>query len=252
MKSGRSLAYDLVTGTAVLLPRHVPGLARAFDLTKDEAAYLEGMARHGIAVDLLERARERQALIAFAVAHGVRTWEGEQFKLASHWAPRAICALACLPVFRDNPAWISCALRGRICWQDVRDMMASLLAVGMLQPRPGGPPRPEVIERQDPGDVPGMTRYAFHESILKLLQGELQFPTPDQRLRAWGFALSDTALPALWERRDAYKARVEQILRGSDARAATSPPDRVLLSALQLIPLSRPLIDALVLKVPRP
>lgn len=252
MKSARSLAYELVTGTAKLLPRHVPALVRAFDLTKDEQTWLEGMARYSISVDLLERARERQALIAFAADQGVRTWEGEQFTLASHWAPLAICTLASLPVFRDNPAWISCALRGRICWQDVRDMMSSLLAVGRLQPRPGGPPRPAVIEQSDPEGVPAIADFAFHESVFRLLQMELQFPTPDQRLRACTFALPDRALPALWARYESYKTRAENHLRASDARAATSPPDRVLLCASQLFPLSLPLVNSLVLKVPRP
>ena len=73
----KSQAHAIMTGAAMLLPRHVSDVAAALELDEDAAVYLEGMVRFQQATDLQDKARERLALIAFAEKKGTRTWEVE-------------------------------------------------------------------------------------------------------------------------------------------------------------------------------
>lgn len=241
----RSVLNDLMRGASRLRDEQVPILAKGLDLDPQEAAYLEGLARHERAEDLDERVRTRHALLSFAARHGVRTLEGESFLVASHWGARAIHALSFLPGFRASPAWISLVLRGRLPWQDAARLFEAMRAVGMA---PGGVGR--ILEAPEHR---GLASYAYQRSLLRLLQGEVQIPTREQVLRAWVLALPEAALPRLIALQAAYKAEIRRCLEAGDARASSgeSSPDRVLLIAGQLFPLTHVLRARIVRREPR-
>lgn len=76
MGVSRTLANDLCRGAAGLLPQHVPGAIRAFNLDLDEGAYLEGLARLALATDREDRARELQALTLFEANRSADAFRG--------------------------------------------------------------------------------------------------------------------------------------------------------------------------------
>lgn len=242
MGTGKTLANDLCTGAALLRPGHVPGVAHAFGLTDEEAIYLEGLARLNLATHPEDRARERHALLAWAAERGVRTTEGEDFRASSHWAPRAVHALSFLRAFQDNPAWISIALRGRIPWRDVPELLTVMQGAGLLEPGPGGALRPAAYHVRNPYSHAGLARFAYHDSLLRLCQSELRSPTRDQLFRGYVLALPDAARPALREHLAAFKAAQLAAYQAADTRGVTGSegPDRVVVGSLQHLPLTLP------------
>lgn len=235
----RSTAHGLVSGRSPLLPRHVSDMAAALELDEDAAAYLEGVVRFQQATDLQDKARERLALIAFAAKKGVRTWEGESFRVAAHWAPWAILALADLEDFRPNPGWITRMLGGRLLPDDARSLVRALVDTGFLVPQDRGPPRPATPERryctEDDFDL---RQCALFDSALRLLCTELRIPHRGRRMRGRLLALSDEALTRIVRAQREHSERVMAAARASDARASAglSRLDRVVLLTTHHMP----------------
>lgn len=236
----RTYANSLTNGTARLPPERAQRMAAVLNLSSDEAAYLDGLARYEEATDPEERARQRLALIQFAAQRGVRTLEGESFRITAHWAAHAILALADLRDFSTNPGWITRALQGRIPWQDARDLVAALLTAGLLMPRASGPPKPTSNERWYVDVERDLSAFACQDSTLRLLHAELRVPMPGEHFQGTLLALPEEALPRVHRVFADYLGAVRQVLRDADARAAAgqSELDRVILCSAQVFPLS--------------
>ncbi len=248
-----SYVHALITGAALLPVHHVPALARAFDLDEDERQYLEGLALLARATDREEQWRLKHSLLRFAAQKKHRTLEGERFRAFATWAPLAVLALADLPVFRNNVAWISLALNGRVTLQEARELVPILMGAGLLAPSEVGPPRPTISESID-DPFRGLAGFSCYYSLLRLQRGELMFPTEDRRYRGWTLALpeeADVELRALLLR---HVARITEVHGACQARRQTgqSPPDRVVLCSQQLYPLTHPLTASVVLRRRRP
>lgn len=243
MGVSKSMAYYLVTGASPLWPEHLEGLRRAFSFSTEELAYVDGMIQHRTAADLAEKAWTRKALLDFGAARGVRTVEGEAFRVAAHWAPFAIHALAHLRGFQDDPVWISAALRGLICEEDAADQMVALVTTGMLAPQPLGPARPAIPVETNLPEIQNLARFALHDSMLCLVQDDLRRPAADPRASARVIAMPESALPRLRALLNAYKDRILRVLQASDARSSVQ--DRVLLIGMQFRPLTHPLVTSL-------
>lgn len=233
-------AHGLTSGRSRLLPDRAPAMAAVLGMDRDEAAYLDGVARFQEATDPEEQARARLALIEFAAQRGVRTLEGESFRVSAHWAAHAILALADYPDFLANPGWITRVCAGRIPWQDARDLVRALLATGLLAPQGSGPPRPATGERQHKDPEQDLATIALRDSVLRLLHGELRVPAPGQRFQGLLLALHEDALPRIQSAVAVCNQELQQALRDADARARAGQAalDRVIVCANQLFVLS--------------
>ena len=224
-KLGVSMTYanGLTNGGSRLLPGRAPRMAELLELDADEAAYLDGVARFQEATDPEEQARARLALIQFAAKKGVRTIEGETFRISAHWGAHAILALADYPHFLTNAGWLTRVLEGRIPWQDARDL-----------------PRPSVGERQYKDPEQDLAEVARHDSVLRLLHAELRVPVHGQRFQGLLLALHEDALPRLQRAVAQHVEEVQQALREADARSREGQTslDRVVVCATQLFVLS--------------
>lgn len=239
MGVSKTLANGISTGAVKLRPEHVAGVIRAYRLSDDEGHYLEGMARYSIATDTEDKARERHALLCFAAAQGVRTPAGAAWRVASYWGASAIWALASLPFFRANAAWISLALRGRIPVPDVQDLLDAMVQTGVLVPQGSGPPRPGVSEVQVEPPEAELASYAFHASVLRLLQHELILPARDQLFRGCVIALPEVAEPLVRACLEELQAEMDGLVVAAEDRARSGcAMDRVLLSVLHFNPVS--------------
>lgn len=238
MGVGETLANDLSTGRVRPKPRHVPRLVKAYGLVPEEAHYLEGIARHEQATDPEDKGRERQALLRYAVARGVRTPEGERWRIMAHWGPWAVWALSFLPTFWANPTWVTLTLRGRVPFAEAKDMLISLFNVGLLVPRPEGPPRPAEPKIELAQEDLDLAHFALHDSVFRLLSQEIALPAREQRFLALGLALPDEAGPAVQAALDAYRDELRALGEAAQARAdaGESELSTVLLSASQLMP----------------
>ncbi len=242
MRVGETLANDLSTGRARPKPRHVPGLVRAYGLTPKEATFLEGIARHELATDLEDKARQRMALLRYAVDQGARHPVGERWRVAAHWGPRAIWGLSTLTGFWANPIWISLALRGRLPVAQAKDMLQTLIYTGLLVPAGEGVLRvAEPTIQLTPPDQE-VADFALHDSVLDLLRQEVLVAAPDQRFLALNLMLPAEAVPRAFAMGEGFRDRMLSIIAAAQLRveAGESPPCALMLTATQIFPGSCP------------
>ena len=239
----RAVAHELITGATLFAPHHVAGVVKALSLPEVEATYAQGVARYAVATDAEDRSRERRALIAYAAEHGVHTLAGDLYQVTSHWGPQAILGLTRLPGCRDNAAWLSLMLRGRVSALEAGTWTDALVRTGWLERDEHGALQLGLPNPQATLGVDRLAGYALHESLLRQMQAELSFPVAGQRWRGWGLALPSAAVPLVRRALQTWQDEILQVFRGADHRRDASPHDRVVAVAAQLFPCTFDLIN---------
>lgn len=256
MGVSRSLANNISNGTTDPLPRHVQGVIAAYGLNREEGAYVEGLARYALATDVADKARERRALLDFAASQGVRTAESELWRVSSYWGAQAVWALAFLPIFWANPAWIYFALRGRVPLDMSVELVDALLATGLWVKDPSGAVRPALdlvqLIPQDP-EVAGLAANSLHSSVIRMLQHELSSPLRDQHFHGWVLALPDAAVPRVQVLLEAFRKEIVSLLQAAQARASRgeSVLDQLFLTNFDFFPVTKRLANTLTPERPR-
>ncbi len=243
MGVSRSLAHALAKGTTPPRREHIPGLVRAYGLNASEAAYLEGLTRYALATDPEDKAREHHALLSYALAQGVRTLDGDRWRVAAHWAPRVIWALAHLPSFQERPGWVAQILGGRVLVHEAKELLEALLNTGLLVPQPEGPPEPAEPKIALPEAEQQLARFALHDSVLWAMQRELRLPFVGQRFCGWVLALPERAAEPVQAAVERYRTALQAEMIQAQERIAAggASPATVLISANQIFPLTEPL-----------
>lgn len=121
-------------GKRDLSPHTLHGFIRALDLKGTEATFFENMVHFNQARTPEERKYYYERLLAVAKGRKNRQIEllASQYSYYTKWYMVAVRELAALPGFREEPAWIAEALKGRISARQAADALKELEKLGLL------------------------------------------------------------------------------------------------------------------------
>ena len=239
----RATVYDLSMGVARFDSRHVFAFLAAFGLEGDKEAQLalEGMAMVAMCGNDVERAAILlSTLRGLGLKRGVRNLAAESYFLESNWYSKVIANLPELPGFQPLHGWICRAMKGRLSWTAVQEVLDALAATGMFRRDADGRTvvAADVVRIEGPHNA--ASQYELFTGMLSLFRAELDNRDPDLTLNTWLMALPEQALPRLTRLNETWTTSVRNVLMAAqERRVRGAPMDRVVVISRQSFPLFR-------------
>lgn len=231
---------NVLHGERDLLPPYVDGFARALRLEADDAEFFTLLVRYAQASTLSERAYLLQQIAGTLRFRDAHPLEGVQFLSLARLSHVAVYELSSLPAFREDPAWIAEVLD--LSPAEASAALAELRAAGMLVPRADGTHRAAFPFNATANEVAAPALVLLHDRGMEVAVNAAA-GSPEDRLYFTAVGgVASSLVPELRAAVDRFHARADSLMaeiQASDAR--DHAPDTVLLMAVQLVPVSRPL-----------
>lgn len=223
------------------------GFARAMRLDDGDHAYFRALVEFNEAQAPTEVAAALTQLTDMQAQRGVATPESTGLRYLSRWHYAAIRELAFCRGFRDDPEWISQALRGRVSTEEARQALQTLVEIGLLVRRDDGPLRPASdgpIIRPSLYERPVLASRQRME-VMRQAQQALQDPASGAHdCRSVLIAIPASQVPALRDITRRFVRTIATLMDSSSAGLAASrdPNGRLVQTSINLLPLTHPIV----------
>ncbi len=232
-QSSPSLLLNVVARRRNLTPATAAGVARATDLTEEQATFFRALVELDQADSPEGRAAALSDVRAARRFREARKLDGDAVEYLSCWYYPAVRELATCRGFRPDPEWIAAELRPRVTVAQAARALELLVSLGLLVVE-DGVARVTDVSLATPHEVAAVAAYAYHREMLERATEALQTAAPSERhFCAVTVAVPDALVPTLKRELDALQERLLDLCDGAEA-----PRDRVYQVNLHLLPLS--------------
>jgi uncharacterized protein (TIGR02147 family) len=238
MRAGTSpsLFKDILEGRRRLTQESIGKFSPAMGLTSAETSYLSLLAQFGNARTVQEKNAAFHEMAKIRRRLFLKFLPAEQYALWSDWLHAVLREMVGLEDFREDPAWISQAIRPPIPPRQVRDALKNLESLGLVRRNAAGRLEacdPAVSTEYEPPSA--VVRHFNQEMIGLAMSAPDRFPAPDREIGGLTLGLSRECYDRIKERIRMFKEDVIGMVvedkRGSDLVAQLN---------VQLFPLAIP------------
>ncbi len=207
--------------------------AEACDLDGDALEYFRTLVAFNEAKDADERERCQRLMARFRRHKQVRPLTQEQVECHSQWYIPAICELASVPSFREDPEWIAQRLVPPITAAQASRALEVLVRLGMLVRDQDGRLAPPTRLATTAREIHSSQIAAYHRTMMRHASEAIdRIPRDERDISSLTLAVSSADLGRLKKTIQEFR---REVLRMS---AEVAEPNRVVQINVQLFPLT--------------
>jgi uncharacterized protein (TIGR02147 family) len=232
--SSMSFLRDVIEGRRNISDDSVEKFIAAIGLVEDAATYFRGLVSYNRETDTERKAQAFRKLLLLQARREFSPVKQAQVKYYSDWTHVVVREVAGMERFGGDPSRIGAALRPSVPAEQVKESLALLLELGMLEKAKDGTYRissPRLV----PGDVDAsMVRNIKRQMLLHALDRLEAAPADDTHISSVTLSVSHHRLQKLQEM--VRQFRLDLL---ADTATDDGPLDQVVQVNFQLIPFLR-------------